>query len=76
MNKKYKLAVLNSKVVKKCIYLTTKSPIEVLQLRHLLEFIIQMIKDIDAEKYKDLIGSALTVFQNELFHVSSPECFS
>ena len=30
MNKKYKLAVLNSKVVKKCIYLTTKSPIEVL----------------------------------------------
>ena len=75
INRNYKLAVLDSKIVEKCIKVTTKKPIEIGLLENLLSFLTKILKDIDAEKYKDIIGRALTAFQMELYQVSSPNCF-
>lgn len=75
INKNYKIAVLDSNIIEKCIYLTTKNPIEKLFYDKLLEFLEKMMKDIEVEKYKDKIGKTLTIFLNELYQSSSPTSF-
>ena len=44
INKNYKLAVLDSKIVEKCIKVTTKKPIEIGLLENLLSFLTKILK--------------------------------